>query len=189
VRLVPSPLALLSAAALLAAPPCLAQSRAAAPPPTPDDIVAVAKLAVAVAQARDSIQKQLALPRNDTPQAQQQLRAALVAEVAAILRRAGRSDTAYRRGMFIVSTDTAARAIFDRTVASLTGAPLPGQTPAPTPMKVPAGPVGAHIAHVVNAFAETPKGEGLLPTAMAEAAIAATHAALAAREPENLEAM
>jgi hypothetical protein len=54
---------------------------------------------------------------------------------------------------------------------------------------VPAGPVGTHLGHVMNAFADTPKGMGLLPAAMEEARIASVHAGLAARDPENLAAM
>jgi hypothetical protein len=76
-------------------------------------------------------------------------------------------------------------------MAKLTGAPLPGQlasTAAPV-VAVPAGPVGTHIGHVMNAFTDTPKGMGLLPTAMEEARTAAVHAGLAARDPENLAAM
>jgi hypothetical protein len=41
----------------------------------------------------------------------------------------------------------------------------------------------------MNAFTETPGGQGLLPTALAEARIAAQHAALAARDTGDLESM
>lgn len=51
------------------------------------------------------------------------------------------------------------------------------------------GPGQAHIGHVAEAFGATPDGQGLLPTAQAEARIAATHAELAARDLENLDAM
>ena len=72
----------------------------------------------------------------------------------------------------------------------MTGAPLPGQlNVAPLAVAVPAGPVGVHIGHVMNGFTDTPKGLGLLPTAMEEARIAAVHAGLAARDLENLGAM
>lgn len=46
-----------------------------------------------------------------------------------------------------------------------------------------------HIGHVMDGFGDTPDGQGLLPTALAEAAIAAQHAALAAEDPNNLRAM
>ena len=60
----------------------------------------------------------------------------------------------------------------------------------------PAGPTaeqsGAghnHIGHVADAWNDTPEGQGLLPTALAEARIAAQHAGLAARDPSDLAAM
>jgi hypothetical protein len=156
-----------------------------------DDIVAFAKLSLEVAQVRDSIQKQLAMPRNNKLEAQQQLRDEMATQVAEVLKKAGVSDEEYRRKTYLVSTDSGARATFDETIAKLTGAPLPGQLPATTAatVAVPPGPVGVHLGHVMNAFTDTPKGMGLLPTAMAEARTAMTHAGLAARDPENLAAM
>lgn len=47
----------------------------------------------------------------------------------------------------------------------------------------------AHIGHVGDGFGNTPDGQGLLPTAIAEAQVAATHAGLLARDPSNLDAM
>jgi hypothetical protein len=175
--------------------PCHAQKTPASPPPAMssaarDDIVAFAKLSISVAQVRDSIQKQLAQPRNKTPQAQQQLREQLTAGVEQVLHHAGMSEEEFRHKTYLVSTDSTARAIFDETVAKMTGAPLPGQlAAAPLAVVVPAGPVGTHVGHVMNAFSDTPKGLGLLPTAMEEARIAAVHAGLAARDPANLGAM
>lgn len=49
--------------------------------------------------------------------------------------------------------------------------------------------VKIHLAHVATAFEETPNRQSLLATAVAEAKIAAQHAALAARAGNNLEAM
>ena len=74
--------------------PCLAQSAAtraagSVPAMAHNDVVAFATLSLSVAQVRDSIQKQLAQPRNKTPQAQQQLRDQLATQVAGILQRAG----------------------------------------------------------------------------------------------------
>ena len=183
--------------ALLAAGPGLAQStpapesKAAGHHMAREDVVAFAKVSIAVAQVRDSIQKQLAQPRNKTPQAQQQLRDQLATQVAAILQRAGMPEEEYRRKTYLVSTDSASRAIFDSTMSKLTGAPLPGQLAAATPaaVSVPAGPVGMHIGHIMNGYADTPKGMGLLPMAMEEARVASVHAGLAARDPENLAAM
>ena len=49
--------------------------------------------------------------------------------------------------------------------------------------------VKTHIGHVTMAFNGTPNGQGLLPTAVAEAKIAAQHAALALKSEGNLDAM
>lgn len=46
-----------------------------------------------------------------------------------------------------------------------------------------------HVGHVATGFANTPDGAGLLPTAEAEAQVAAQHAGLAARDLSNLGAM
>jgi hypothetical protein len=46
-----------------------------------------------------------------------------------------------------------------------------------------------HIGHVMTGFRGTPEGQGLLPTAIAEAAVVATHAGLMVRDPSNLGAM
>src|SRR5678816_2347599 len=185
----------LALSSIVIAQPSLAQKTPAAPPPpmssaARDDIVAFAKVSISVAQVRDSIQKQLAQPRNKTSQAQQQLREQLTSGVADVLHHAGMSEEEFRHKTYLVSTDSASRAVFDETVARMTGAPLPGQVAAaPLAVAVPAGPVGTHVGHVMNAFSDTPKGLGLLPTAMEEARIAVVHAGLAARDPENLGAM
>ncbi len=55
-----------------------------------------------------------------------------------------------------------------------------------------ASPVAAqnpHVGHVASGFADTPDGMGLLPTAIAEAEVAAQHAGLAARDLSDLGAM
>ena len=46
-----------------------------------------------------------------------------------------------------------------------------------------------HIGHVADAWNDTPEGQGFLPTALAEARIAARHAGLAAGDTSNLDAM
>ena len=212
-------------AALLVAPwcalPCAAQAPAAPAAAAPvhampsagstldaTEAAALARLAVAIGQVRDSAQKHLALARHKSPLAQQQLRAEMVAQVAALLQRANLSDVEYQRRTYIVSTDSSARRAYDATVASLTGTPAPGELPppatpatlaastaptaAPPPMPgaaLPRGPVGVHIGHLVESFADTPMGRGLLPTAVAEARTAALHAGLAARDPNDLAAM
>src|SRR5687767_15384809 len=49
--------------------------------------------------------------------------------------------------------------------------------------------VKTHIGHVQTSFMGTPMNQGLLPTAVAEAKIAAQHAALAMKASGNLDQM
>ncbi|MEP7001694.1 MAG: hypothetical protein ABI969_14500 [bacterium] len=157
-----------------------------------EEITALARLQVAINAAHDSANVQLALARNTTTQAQQALRSKLDAQIADIVRQAGLSTEDYSRKTFVLSTDSPLRKVFDSVVVAIVGAPLPGTyvaPPARAVVAVPAGPVGVHIGHVINAFGDTPNGQGLLTTAMAEARIAAQHASLATRQPTNLEYM
>lgn len=158
-----------------------------------DEVAAFAKVYVEVTHVRDSINALLAAPRNKTKDAQQSLQDALQRRIAEVLHHNGLTDADYRRKTYVLSSELDLRKAFDSVVAKLTGAPTPGQAP-PTPpgggrgapVPVPAGPAGTHIGHVVNQFGDTPDGMGLLPAALAEARIAAQHAALAARDPNNL---
>jgi hypothetical protein len=52
-----------------------------------------------------------------------------------------------------------------------------------------ANPVHAHLGHVAEGWRDTPDGKGFLPTAVAEAEVAAQHARLAAQDLENLDGM
>ena len=47
----------------------------------------------------------------------------------------------------------------------------------------------AHIGHILVSFTDTPKQQGLLPTALEEAKIATQHAALALKSKDNLDQM
>ncbi len=159
---------------------------------TRDEIAALARVEVAISHIRDSLDVQLALPRNKKDEVQTQLRDKMRTDVAAAIKSAGMTDADYRRKTFIISTDNTARHIFDSVVVAVTGAPLPGiyVAPAAAPtVAVPPGPVGNHIGHVVNSFNGTPMNQGLLPTALGEARVAQQHASLAARQPTNLEYM
>ena len=192
-------------AAVVVAGPALAaaQATSAAPPAATgsisrEELTAFAKVHLAVAQARDSIQLQLAQPGNKKPEAQRQLQDKLHAQVADILHHAGMTEQEFDRKTYLVSTDAEARQTFDAVIAQLTGQPTPGQVmataatarpAASAAVSVPAGPAGVHIGHVVNGFSDTPHGQGLLPTAMAEARIAIQHAGLAARNTASLDAM
>jgi len=164
-----------------------------------EEITAFAKVHLAVSLARDSIQLQLAQPGNKKPETQKQLQEKLQTQIAEILHHAGMTEQEFDRKTYLVSTNAEARQAFDSVIARLTGQPTPGQVMATAPpargpaaaatVGVPAGPAGTHMGHVVNAFSDTPNGQGLLPTAMAEARVAIQHAGLAARNTASLDAM
>lgn len=46
-----------------------------------------------------------------------------------------------------------------------------------------------HMGHVADGFSNTPEGQGLLPTAVAEAAVARQHAEFALRNPSDLSSV
>ena len=52
--------------------------------------------------------------------------------------------------------------------------------------KKPPNMAHVHMGHVLTGWKDTPDKKGLLPTAMAEAAIAKTHVGLALKQPDNL---
>lgn len=188
------------------ASPLRAQAQQAQPQAQPtssasmarDEIAAFAKLNVAIGVVRDSIQRQLAQPGNKKPEAQHELQEKLRAQIAEVLHHAGTTEADYERRTYLVSTDPDVRQAFDSIIAQLTGVPTPGKVQATAATRaaaatamiaVPAGPAGVHIGHVVNAFSDTPNGQGLLPTALAEARVATQHAGLAARNPSSLDGM
>ena len=180
----------LRAALLLAgcALPVAAQQQAGTP--SRDEMAALARAQLAITAAHDSTNKELSRSGNKTDKAQQELKQKLQARVSEILHHSGLTEPQYRRGTFLVSTDTGARRLFDSITVALSGAPLPGAVQRTAQLPVPPGPAGVHAGHVANAFDDTPNlGWGLLPTAIAEARIAQQHATLAARQPENLEYM
>jgi hypothetical protein len=173
--------------------PHAAHQQAAPPSPlSKDEMVAYVKADVAISAARDSMQAQYAMVRNKKVEVLNSLRERLRLQIDSILKKAGMTQADYDRKTYVVSTDNGARHLFDSVVVAVTGAPLPGSLP-PAPVRavvaVPAGPVGTHIGHVVNAFGDTPMNNGLLPTALAEARTASQHATLGARNPANLDAM
>lgn len=168
--------------------PLAAQQQAGAP--SRDEIAALARAQLAITAAHDSTNKELSRAGNKTDKAQQELKQKLQARVSEILHHSGLTEPQYRRGTFLISTDTGARRVFDSITVALSGAPLPGAVQRTAQLPVPPGPAGVHAGHVANAFDDTPNlGWGLLPTAIAEARIAQQHATLAARQPENLEYM
>jgi hypothetical protein len=159
---------------------------------TLDEVRTLATVEIAIGKIRDSLDLQLALARNKKDEMQMQLRQKMKTDVAAALQKHGMSDADYRKKTFLVSTDGAARKLFDSLVVAISGVPLPGQfvaAPSAPTVAVPAGPVGIHLGHVVNSFSTTPNMGGLLTTALGEARVALQHAQLASRQPTNLEYM
>lgn len=181
-----------------------AQDQAAAPVPqvNKDQIVAFAKVQIAIAKVRDEVQAELAQVKNKTPEAQTALREKLVKQIEEILHHNLMTEADYQRATYLVSVDPDRRKVFDDALVELTGVVLPAQqaaaasqsraggrggAPAAAPVAVPAGPLGTHLGHILNAFNDTPNMQGLLPLAVAEAGIAAQHAMLALRNPGNLD--
>lgn len=155
-----------------------------------EQLLALAKAQTAITAAQDTSNQKLAKAGNKTDMAQQELKDKFQARVAEILQANNLTMEQYRKGTFYVSTDTATRRVFDSLVVAVTGAPLPGAVQRGPQLPVPPGAAGMHAGHVVNSFSDTPNlGQGLLPTAIAEARTAQQHATLAGRLPENLAYM
>jgi hypothetical protein len=146
-----------------------------------DRLEIYAKAYVEIGRLRDRFEAEFAEARNKKPEAQQQLQETLRQEVANVLQQHALSDAEYRRITFAVSSDSGTRAAFDRIMGI--------EPPAAAAQADAAADANPHIGHITTAFQGTPDGGGLLPTALAEARVAAQHAALAARDPENLDAM
>ena len=172
--------------------PHAAHQQAAPSPLSKDEMVSFVKAELAISTARDSMQAQYAMVRNKKVEVLNSLREKLRLQIDSILKKSGMTQADFDKKTYVVSTDNSARHLYDSVVVAVTGAPLPGTLP-PAPVRavvaVPAGPVGTHIGHVVNAFSDTPMNNGLLPTALAEARTASQHATLGARNPANLDAM
>lgn len=158
---------------------------------TSAEVKSLATVQAAILIVQDSLDKELAMQMNKKDENQVELRKKLRREVGAILTKNSLTDSAFQRRRFMVSSDLESRRMFDSTLAALTGSPLPGQAHgvANAPQTaVPATAAGKHMGHVLNSFGDTPDKAGLLPTAQAEARIAAQHAALAMRTPKDLAA-
>jgi len=73
--------------------------------------------------------------------------------------------------------------------AALTAALFTAALGFSAPVHAQQSPAHAHMGHVADGFANTPDGAGLLPTALAEAAVARQHAELALRNTADLSSM
>jgi hypothetical protein len=169
-----------------------AKAAAQASPLSATDITNMVKITMAIDNLRDSADVQMSMVGNKKDEVLKEIRAKLRTEIEGVYKANGTTEADYNKKTYVLSSNAEARRLYDSTMAKISGVPLPGQLVAaaakPT-IKVPDGPVGVHIGHIVNSFLDTPDKQGLLPVAIAEAKTAAQHAALAARAPTNLEGM
>ncbi len=194
----------LSAALVSAAPlaaPLAAQSAgqsapASAPTLTLAEVRALVEAHLIVSAIHDSSDNTAAQQKNKTKEAQLELQQKKREMITAALAKQGMADSVFSKRRYLVSSNATLRAQFDSILSVVTGAPLPGIVAA-APLapgavaasSLPPGLVGTHLGHVVSSFMDTPDKSGFLPMALAEAKIAAQHAAFAARTPDNLQAM
>ena len=109
------------AAAQQPAPATPAAAPAAAPAPAPADaeLTSFAKAFIAVGLVRDDFNAQLALPKNKTPELQEEIRKEMKLKVEEAIRTAGMSLEDYRRVEYSITIDPARRATFDALLAEL----------------------------------------------------------------------
>lgn len=194
-------LALTFSAALMSAAPLVAQSvgqptPASAPTLTLAEVRALVEAHLIVSAIHDSSDNKAAQQKNKTKEAQLELQHEKRTMITAALAKQGMADSVFSKRRYLVSSNAILRAQFDSILSIVTGAPLPGVVAA-APLapgavaasSLPPGLVGTHLGHVVSGFMDTPDKSGFLPMALAEAKIAAQHAAFAARTPDNLQAM
>ena len=190
-----------AAIAVIAAAPLAAQSSgqvapALAPTLTLAEVRALVNAHLIVSAIHDSSDNTAALLKNKTKEAQVELQRKKREMITEALAKSGMADSVFSKRRFLVSSNATLRAQFDSILSVVTGAPLPGMIAA-APLapgavaasSLPPGLVGTHLGHVVSSFMDTPDKSGFLPMALAEAKIAAQHAAFAARTPDNLQAM
>ncbi|MCA0377634.1 MAG: hypothetical protein LCH84_18525 [Gemmatimonadetes bacterium] len=181
-------------------PPATPPTQAAQPAKrlalTTDEVRALAEMQMAIGVVHDSADARSAQARNKKDESQAELAKAKQMNVAKIIADRGLTMTEYQRRRYLISTDPALRDQFDSVYAKLTGAPLPGRATAAATVpgfvpasQLPSGLVGTYISHATTSSPDTPDKSGFLVMAFAEAAVAAQHAQLATRTPNDLAAM
>jgi hypothetical protein len=153
----------------------------------PDQLETYAKAYVEISKLRDQFHAEAAEARNKKAEAVELLQAKLRDDVAAVLTANGLTRQQYNQITYVLSTDAESRRAFDKIMGIEPPPPLPAAAAA----AAAEGAVAAnpHLGHIMNAFTGTADGNGLLPTALAEARIVAQHAGLAARNTSDLDAM
>ncbi|MEX0893056.1 MAG: DUF4168 domain-containing protein [Gemmatimonadota bacterium] len=143
----------------------------------------------AIGKLRDAYQAEAAEARNKKPEAVEALQEQLRLDVAAVLEANGFTEESYARLTFLVSTDAAARRALNAVLGIEEEEPEEeANAPDAADTADDGAPANPHIDHVLDAFAGTPGGQGLLAAALAEATVAAEHAKLAAAT-DDLAAM
>ena len=99
--------------------PVTVQGQEARPDSVIDDarLTAYAKAFAAIANVRDDVSKELALPRNKTTEVQQELREKLRTQIEKILREQNLTQEEYARITHLISTDTARSKAFEEILA------------------------------------------------------------------------
>lgn len=106
--------------ALVAVPAPVSAQDPGGPPISVETMTAYARAYIAVAAVRDSVQLQLAAPKNKTTEAQAELRGRLRARVGEIIREHAMTEDEYRRITYRLSTDPELRKAFEEIMAALT---------------------------------------------------------------------
>ena len=203
-------LPLLALVLLAAASAAEAQSQGAASsqPTAPakmsrDDIIAFARIQLAIDSVRDSLQFVFPVVGNKKDEQQQLLQETLRKRVEEVMHHKGITDAEYKKKVFIVATENDVRKLYDSVmggpdgscssgtqVATAGGRVADAVVGAPAPITLPPGAVGTHVGHVMNGFSDTPNGVGTTSRRRRRMlAVAAQHATLAARAPTDLAGM
>jgi len=119
-RALPALLSFLIAGTALSVPARIAAQDPAGQPISVETLTAYARAYLAVAAVRDSVQVQLAAPKNKTAEAQAELRDRLRARVTGIIGEHGMTEDEYRRITYRISTDLEQRKAFESIIATLT---------------------------------------------------------------------
>lgn len=177
----PSLFATLLVPLLLALPTGIASSQATptgtAPTLSKAELQQLATVHVALLKLQDSLNAEMAHPRNKTREGQERLQVALRTHFSALVEKFGLSADEFQRRRFAVSTSDTLRVAFEDVVAEITGGPARGgqrtmATLSGTPSAPPAATAAAATA-ATGAQAATPRTERAARTAAEPAAASA----------------
>jgi len=153
---------------------------------TPEQLQAYTKAYVAIGNIRDKWHAEASQAENKKDEVQKTLHERLRADVQKVISEHGLTDEQYNTITFAISTEPEQRKAFELLMGIAPLAPPPSAAPSVT---MSADANNPHIGHVMTSFSSTTNAEGLLPAALAEAKVVATHAGLLARNTSSLDAM